>query len=245
MIFPTSSNPASTALIQKIHPFDKRILDEHNVKTECSSLRIFEESREKELERDFFPTPDIPFIKYEDFNPFIIIVNNDTLNQSKQQFWKLCVGSAEGSITSKPFESLYIEDEINSIFNNARDEIFEDGIESNFSHLLINFILKYNEVSIDVISTIILNNQSNSWIISEALRWIGKLNHPQTHHVRLNLLERCLFSESYYIRDGAILGIEFLNDKSAIDTIKLAIEKEDIPELKEYMSQVIYFLEKD
>lgn len=170
---------------------------------------------------------------------FIIITDVDTV---KPLLWKLCT---EDSVTAKPYEVQNLENEINSIFTNAKDEIFEDGIESNFSRSLINYIQIYNDLAIDALTTIILSNQHNASIFSEALRWIGKLEHPQTHFSRLLLLERCLFNKSYYIRDGALLGIEFLDDKNAINTIKIAIEKETIPELREYMYQVIYYLEMD
>lgn len=180
-------------------------------------------------------------------NMYLIIIDGDTFNQAKPQFREFCTETPESSIISKRYEpeSPDIENELNRIFTSAKDEIFEDGIEVNFSRSLMNFILKYNELSIDTLSATILSNKYSSSIISEALRWIGKLDHPQTHYSRLNLLERCLFSDSYYIRDGAILGIEFLDDKNAIDTIKIAMEKENVPEIKKYMSQVIFYLQED
>ena len=80
-------------------------------------------------------------------------------------------------------------------------------------------------------------------IISEALRWIGRLEHPETEYCRLWLLESSLFCSSPFIRDGAILGLASLNDPAAIPFIRKAIDKEPIRELQEDMKEIVSQLE--
>lgn len=141
----------------------------------------------------------------------------------------------------KPIDLFY---EIERLFALAMDEEFEDGVESNFSKDLISFIKKYEKRAIEELTPIFLNEKVNAEIISEALRWIGRIQHNFSKFDRLWLLERCLFHPSPYIRDGATLGIASMNDPNAIDFLKIAIEKEPYLELREDMEQVLITLEK-
>jgi len=141
----------------------------------------------------------------------------------------------------KPIDLFY---EIEQLFELAMDEEFEDGVESKFSKDLISFIKKYETRAIEELTPIFLNEKLNAEIISEALRWIGRIQHNSSKFDRLWLLESCLFHPSPYIRDGATLGLASMNDPNASDFLKIAIEKEPYHELREDMEQVLVQLEK-
>jgi hypothetical protein len=134
-------------------------------------------------------------------------------------------------------------DEIKPLFIAGREEFFEDGMESRFSKGLISAIEKYDDLAIDVISDLILGEKISPEVASEALRWIGKIEHNATYENRLHLLEQSLKCSSAKVRDGAILGLSFLNDFRAIDSIKEAIQKENIKLLRRNMGQVLEQLE--
>jgi hypothetical protein len=151
-------------------------------------------------------------------------------------------GSVESS-TSKFADSGLLDKQANSIFAGAKEEIFEDGMESDFSRNLSDFIASFGHSAMEVIIPIILSEQTNTEVASEAFRILGRLNHKITYRDRLWLLERGLYSTSARVRDGAILGLAFLNDSLAIAPLKSAIERERIPELRKDMEQILAQLE--
>jgi len=146
---------------------------------------------------------------------------------------------------SKEETRIYLHDEIKQLFELAIDEEFEDGFQSLFSRTLVSFVEKYGNEAIKSLTPIFINEQINSEILAEALRWIGRTEHLPTYLDRLQLLEQCLFCSSPYIRDGAALGIASMNDQRAIPSLRLAIRKESIAELREDMKQVLYQLESN
>ena len=142
---------------------------------------------------------------------------------------------------SKP--NLYAE--MQRLFYLAYEEEFEDGYETFFSRSLISLIKKYGNMAVEQLSSNFLNEEINPEIIAEALRWIGRMEHPETYANRRLLLENCLFCDSPYIRDGALLGIAAMNDPDSIRSLKLAIAKENISELCNDMNIVLSQLESD
>ena len=70
-------------------------------------------------------------------------------------------------------------------------------------------------------------------------------NNKTTYRERLWLLERGLYSASARARDGAVLGLAFLNDPLAVEPLKAAIKREINPELRQDMEQVLAQLEGD
>ena len=129
------------------------------------------------------------------------------------------------------------------LFISAKEQIFEDGMESDFSLALAGFITSYGHLAMDVIISLVLSGQVNTEVFSEALRVVGRLRHKATHRDRLWLLERSLYSPSARVRDGATVGLSFLDDPIGADPLRFAIEREAIPELREDMKQVLTQLE--
>jgi hypothetical protein len=125
----------------------------------------------------------------------------------------------------------------------AKEEVFEDGMESDFSRNLSEFIISFGHLAMETIIPIILSERTNTEVASEAFRILGRLNHKITYRDRLWLLERGLYSASARVRDGAVLGLAFLNDSLAIAPLKSAIERERIPELRKDMEQILTQLE--
>lgn len=152
-------------------------------------------------------------------------------------------GENTESSTSKSADSRLLDKQVSSIFTKAKEEIFEDGMESDFSRNLFNFIKSYAHSAMEAIIPVTLSNQTNTEVASEALRILGRLNHKATYRERLWLLERGLYSTSARVRDGAVLGLAFLDDPLAIAPLKSAIERERIPELRQDMEQVLAQLE--
>lgn len=127
---------------------------------------------------------------------------------------------------------------IKTLFQNARNVTFEDGMESDFSRELVRLIRQYGKTAMEVITTLIVNDNVDAEVVAEALRWLGRMDHPPSHHDRLWLLEKSLFSSSVLVRDGAALGLASLDDPHAIPYLQQAIEREKYASLREDLEQV-------
>jgi hypothetical protein len=139
--------------------------------------------------------------------------------------------------------SIEIDQKIETLFGAAREQVFEDGMESDFSKELISLVKKYGNAAITILTRLIVTEQVNAEVASEALRWLGHMEHPKTYDNRLWLLEQSLFCSSARVRDGAALGLASLDDSHAIPYLKRAIQQENCTELREDIEQVLIQLE--
>jgi HEAT repeat protein len=130
-----------------------------------------------------------------------------------------------------------------ALFEAAKDKYFEDGLESAFSNNLVALVEKHGEAAVKAITHLIASEIVNVEVASEALRWLGRMDHAPTYHTRLSLLERSLFSPSAPVRDGAALGLAAMDDPHAITYLKQAIQEEKYPTLREDLKQVLTQLE--
>ncbi|MDP1713898.1 MAG: hypothetical protein Q8L41_04055 [Anaerolineales bacterium] len=178
--------------------------------------------------------------------------SNSTTDLATNLFGRVLLNARTVNSYGENIESSTIESEnsrllvaqATSIFTNAKEEIFEDGMESEFSRNLSDFILSFGQPAMEVIIDLYFSNSVNTEVVSESLRILGRLRHRNTYRERLWLLERCLlYSPFARIRDGALLGLSFLNDKLGIPPLKSAIEKESILELRHDMERVLTQLE--
>ena len=122
---------------------------------------------------------------------------------------------------------------VEAAFAAGTNETFEDGMISAFSEDLDYLISKFGKSAIGVISHLILNDKVNPEVASEALRCIGRIDHKPTYAYRRWLLGQSLSCSSSMVRDGAGLGISYMDDPDAINDIKKAIEREKIDELRD------------
>ncbi|MCK4296646.1 MAG: HEAT repeat domain-containing protein [Candidatus Marinimicrobia bacterium] len=185
-----------------------------------------------------------PFFFFRDsFFPkqtiFSDLMENATYGSNKIRIYQVELDNS----TASQEQILDINEDVESLFELANEEEFEDGMESEFSRKLISFIIEHGNNSIEALVPILISEKANAEIISEALRWIGRIEHLETESLRLWLLEYCLLCPSPSVRDGATLGLASMNDPSAIIFLKVAIDKESINELREDMKQVLSQLE--
>ena len=130
-----------------------------------------------------------------------------------------------------------------ALFEAAKDQHFEDGMESDFSNEFVAFVEKHGDAAIKVIAHLTTSEIVNDEVAAEALRWLGRMDHAPTYQARLSLLERSLFCPSARVRDGAALGLAAMDDPHAITYLKQAIQREKYTELREDLKQVLTQLE--
>ncbi len=137
-----------------------------------------------------------------------------------------------------------LERRINTLFMISGDEEFESGMISDFSKELCSIINSHDKNAMEIISYLFLYRKINPVVMSEALRWLGRIEQEESHPYRLWLLEKNLESSLIYVRDGAISGVAALDDPSAIPAVRRAIEKETCRELCDDMKAVLEQLEE-
>jgi hypothetical protein len=136
-----------------------------------------------------------------------------------------------------------LEEQLSRLFSAAKDEVFEDGMENNFSRAIQSFVEVYSHSAMEAIIRSLVSERINSEVASELMRIIGRIEQETTYRDRLWLLERGLYSKSARIRDGSIIGLASLDDPIAIDPIRSAIDRESVSELRHDMEQVLSQLE--
>jgi len=133
--------------------------------------------------------------------------------------------------------------QIETLFGTARELYFEDGMENDFARELIRLIRQHGNRAIGALTHLIVTEKVNAGVASEALRWLGCMDDPNTYRDRLWLLERSLYCSSARVRDGAALGIAFMDDPRATEHLREAIKRERVAELKRDLEQVLEQLE--
>ncbi len=130
-----------------------------------------------------------------------------------------------------------------AICDAGRFEFFEDGHETDFSRRLVSFVTHYAAAAIEALSYLFLHGRTTPDVATEALRWLGNIEDTRTHMARRNLLEECLKCPSPLVRDGAALGLAFMDDPHALPPLTKAIEREQVSTIRNSMEMVSQQLE--
>jgi hypothetical protein len=166
--------------------------------------------------------------------------------QDSDNYERLDIETASVSKRDKSLKTgfLNIDHELEALFQAYANEDFEDGMESEFISELIASIHIHGTKAIEAIRRIILEQNVKPHVAFEALRWLGRINHPESRRARLLCLEMCLDSPSRLVRDGATLGLASMKDTHAIPYLREAIAREKIQDLRKDMEAVLVRLEK-
>lgn len=96
---------------------------------------------------------------------------------------------------------------------------------------------------IRVIDELISEREISDNAIYETLRAIGRLQDDSTKTVRLELLLKLLQNKTPLIRDGTVVALSFLDDRRALPSLHMLLEKETVPILRENIKVAIKDLE--
>jgi HEAT repeat protein len=131
-----------------------------------------------------------------------------------------------------------VSETLRKIFKAASEEIFEDGMENDFSRALVSLLTTHGERALDRLAPLLTDYRVNEEIAAEAIRWLGRIDEDSSYTKRLWLLERCLYSDSVRIRDAALLGLASLDDPGALPYLRGAMAMESCDEIKLDMEDV-------
>ena len=137
-------------------------------------------------------------------------------------------------------EAKSVKNEIERLFSLATFIDLEPGMSNSFSEGLEYIVEQQGNQALDAIKRIILDEETASSIALEALKYVGNMDSPRWHEERRLMLEECLLnSRSAWVKDGAGLGLSFLDNPRSIPAIERAITKESSKALKEDLKLVL------
>lgn len=128
---------------------------------------------------------------------------------------------------------------VRTLFQDAREATFEDGMESRFSTALSALIRTHGEAAVEAIRELVSAESQWREPASEALRWLGRIEDAPTHALRLRVLEQALQHPNSQVRDAAGLGLASMGEPHAIPALIEAIAREAIPQLRLDLQQVL------
>lgn len=126
---------------------------------------------------------------------------------------------------------------LSRLFLGARNEIFEDGMDSYFSANLHHTIREYGVAAVDALEFVM--HDADLGAAKYALIQIGHMADDNTHSSRLSLLGRALQSPNASVRDAASSGIEAMEDPAAIWNIQKAIDCEPYKDLRQNLKDIL------
>ena len=156
------------------------------------------------------------------------------------------VQEAGQSRTSDSLEiSNSVESKIENIFYTANSEEFEDGMDNEFVKFLFAAVRLYENSAILEIHNLTLKEQVNPIVAGEALRWLGDVDHKPTYGCRRWLLEKAVSeSSSALVRDGANVGLAFMDDPHAVPYLQRALLSENNALLRKMVAKTLNQLER-
>lgn len=130
------------------------------------------------------------------------------------------------------------------LFNLATDIVFEDGVENDLTIGLRALTSRFGEQAIEEIGQFLERNDTSESVVAEVLRYFGRADDARTRTIRMWYLSRSLKSESAIVRDGATVGLLYLDDESVLAALREAANREPFRELREDMELIIAELEE-
>lgn len=132
--------------------------------------------------------------------------------------------------------------ELTDVFALAAGEHFEDGIETEFSHAIGQFIGIYGIDAIDNFKIVIERNLFRDTYVAEALLWIGELDDEGTENARRLLLEAACGSDSVSVRDAAVSGLAYLGPDESQGRLERMLKEEHVRGVRANIEAVLAYI---
>ena len=128
---------------------------------------------------------------------------------------------------------------VDDAFRRARYMHFEQGMDNEFRRDLIALIEEHGEDTIEDIRVQIFAGSTDGESLHEALKLLGEIEHPETYDARRHLLVNALWHSNLWARDGAGLGLDFMEDLATLPALRAAVEREQTPSLREDLQAIV------
>jgi len=172
-----------------------------------------------------------------------LIASNGKYPMEKGRFWQI-LDRYDPSSPFGPEDAIRarLSSEIESLFAAAENESFEDGFDSVLSLEVQRLVLRYGDMTLEIVSDLLLENRVAPRVAAEALVCVGEMKNEATYEARRQLLERSLASPSHVTRDGAVAGLSNLCDPHTIAALQAAALREDYRLLRTNMLNLLEYL---
>lgn len=154
------------------------------------------------------------------------------------QFWQI-IDRCDISRTASASNAQMVVAELEAIWATATGESFEDGFDSEFSVMLRRFATIHGPIAMSLISEFVAREKCDAEVAAQALRCMGELDDSETRELRRQLLENALENPSHIIRDGALIGLSWLNDPRSIKPLEEAAQHEKYDLLRTELQKLI------
>lgn len=128
------------------------------------------------------------------------------------------------------------------IFRGFQGTQFFNGRDSIFSLIMDRQIFVFADSLANALEKAILSDETPKNVAYEALRWLGYTNHPPTYINRIKVLLKFLQKEDPRIRDSALVGLSYFEDKSIIPNLEAALTGESVDEIRAFIEDMIFDL---
>ncbi len=133
--------------------------------------------------------------------------------------------------------------ELEQLFFSAAHEVFEDGVESEFSCRFVELVRTSGDTALLETGALLHSLSTPVHVAAEALRWLGRIDDSVTHNHRRWILADSLRHRSILVRDAAVAGLAALDDPSVKPYVQRALVVESSAQLREDLSQLLEQLE--
>lgn len=134
---------------------------------------------------------------------------------------------------------------LDRLFSVAHDEQFEAGVESRFSTGLQQLFQADPLKVLDCLRLRLTESRASPEVLSEMLEWASRREARSLREAIVHLLCLGLCHRSSLVRDAAALGLAYLEGSAAIGPLRQAIEREQVPELREDLLDLVRSLESE
>ncbi len=138
---------------------------------------------------------------------------------------------------------IQLEQSILNIFDGYQYQEFDTDVAFDFTNTIDRMIRVNGKPAVSIINSLIKKHAINNIMISETLRALGRIEDENTKNERYELLMGSIKSSSAIIRDAAVSGLSFFDDKRALPQLRILFEAETVPILKNNIRVAIKGLE--
>lgn len=117
-------------------------------------------------------------------------------------------------------ESLEADLELRRTLNSVPDELFEDGVENELSRAIPRLIARFGDAAVQAVARLYLARMVPHDIMSEVLRWLGRVEDEASCDARFWFLIYCLQDDNLTVRSAAALGLASLEDVRAVPYLR-------------------------
>ena len=136
-----------------------------------------------------------------------------------------------------------VEEHLGRLCSVAHEEQFEVGIESRFSGGLQRLCAYDPVAALQSLKVRLIDNDASSVVLAEILWWASRQEAGAIRNLVVDLLSTGLQHASPLVRDAAALSLACLEESAAIVHLRRALEKENVPELRKDLEDLIRSLE--